>query len=326
MSWKIPEVSNYQTKIRIGSSLEAAPLGLGAWSWGDRLSWSYGETHTLQDVQEAYKASVDAGIKLIDTAEGYGFGQSERILGSLVQPHENKLLICSKFFPYPWRLTRTSLKKALKGSLKRLGLPQIDLYLIHWPTPPVAIEVWMQAMGESVLAGMIEEVGVSNFNKRQMRRAQEALSKYGLRLAANQVLYNLIHRNPERNGILETCREDQIMLLAYSPLAQGMLTGKYSPGGPRPKGRMRARYRSILGSLRPLVSKLQAIGEAHGGKTPAQVALNWTLSRGVLPIPGAKNRAQAVENAQALGWELTDQEIFELNQASDLFHQTQKTR
>jgi aryl-alcohol dehydrogenase-like predicted oxidoreductase len=170
-----------------------------------------------------------------------------------------------------------------------------------------------------VQAGMIREVGVSNFNKQQMRRAQEALSKYGLRLAANQVLYNLTHRNPERNGVLEACQEDQVALLAYSPLAQGMLTGKYFPGGPRPKGPMRARYRSILGRLRPLVSKLQAIGEAHGGKTPAQVALNWTLSRGVLPIPGAKNRAQAEENAKAVGWELTDQEIFELDQVSDLF-------
>jgi aryl-alcohol dehydrogenase-like predicted oxidoreductase len=296
---------------------EIRPLGVGVWSWGDRTFWGYGKTYNQQDVTEAFTTSIELGITLFDTAEVYGGGESERILGSLIRKHQAPAVVASKFAPLFWRFTAGSVPRALQGSLRRLGLPRIDLYQVHWPYTFISNTALMNALADAVEAGKIGAVGVSNYSSKQMRRAHEALARRGIALAANQVNYSLLKRTPEINGVLDTCRELGVVLIAYSPLAQGMLTGKYTadnpPGGPRRFSMSRSRLRAI----EPVTDLLRSIGQEHGGKTPAQVALAWLIAQGgVLPIPGAKNARQARDNAGALGWELSTAQQEALEQAT----------
>jgi aryl-alcohol dehydrogenase-like predicted oxidoreductase len=152
----------------------------------------------------------------------------------------------------------------------------------------------------------------------QMQRAYTILSKYNLPLASNQVEYHLLNRTVEKNGLLDRCKELGVRLIAYSPLAKGLLTGKYTPETPppglrarQPMGRMKA--------LPSLIAEMSEIGKGHESKTPSQVALNWLICKGTLPIPGAKNVKQAEENAGALGWRLTAEEVRALDNTSDKF-------
>jgi aryl-alcohol dehydrogenase-like predicted oxidoreductase len=198
-----------------------------------------------------------------------------------------------------------------------MRLDQVDLYMIHWPIPPVPIKTWMKAMAKAVNQGLSKAVGVSNYNLAQMREAQRQLAMQNLPLASNQVRYNLLHRNPEDNGVLDFCQRENITLIAYSPLEQGLLTGKYSSENPPPFGFGRVRRISLLNRLPKLIHLMREIGEGHGGKTPAQVAINWAHCKGAVPIPGANNVKQAVENLGSVGWRLSADEIAILEQTSD---------
>ena len=310
------------------------PLGLGTWQWGDRLTWGYGQGYGEADLEGAFRAALEGGIEFFDTAEIYGRGRSERLLGRLraglgdacVAPTGQSPaegvggpLIATKFFPYPWRLRRGDLRRALRGSLQRLGVKRIDLYQIHWPFPPVPIETWMAALAEAVEDGLVGAVGVSNYSAQQTRRAAAALARRGVPLTSNQVEYSLLRRQVERNGVLETCRQLGVTVIAYSPLAMGLLGGRYSADR-RPPGWRGLRYRRLgPAPVDALVGLLREIGGAYGGKTPSQVALNWLICQGVVPIPGAKNAQQARENAGALGWRLAGDELAALERASAAF-------
>jgi aryl-alcohol dehydrogenase-like predicted oxidoreductase len=305
--------------VPLGSTgMQIVPMGIGTWAWGDTRTWGYGQTHTDADLQAAFEASLAAGINLFDTAEIYGSGQSERLLGRFIATSKQPVMVATKFMPFPWKLRRSSLLDALKKSLERLGLPQVDLYQIHWPFPPIPIETWMDSLADAVQTGLVRTVGVSNYSAEQMRRAHAALAKRGVALASNQVEYSLLHRSPERNGLMQTCRELGVTLIAYSPLSMGLLTGKYNAEN-TPAGMFRSiKYnRQYLARIQPLITLLQEIGQTHGGKTSSQVALNWVMCKGALPIPGAKNVRQAQENAGALGWYLTGSEILALDAVSD---------
>jgi aryl-alcohol dehydrogenase-like predicted oxidoreductase len=175
----------------------------------------------------------------------------------------------------------------------------------------------MAGMADTVELGLTRAVGVSNYSVQQMDRAHAALAKRGVVLASNQVEYSLLHRAPERTGLMQSCRDLGVTLIAYSPLAMGLLTGKYGPANPPPL-RRRSRLSGLLGQVGPLVQVLREVGDEQGGKSSAQVALNWTMCKGTLPIPGAKNARQAAENAGALGWRLTADQVARLDQASDL--------
>lgn len=303
-------------RIPLGpTDIQISPLGIGTWAWGDTLFWQYGKGgYTDADLKAAYQASLAYGINFFDTAEVYGRGRSETLLGQFSREAGWPVVIASKFFPYPWRLRRSEVLSALRASLRRLGLAQLDLYQVHWPFPPVPIETWMEGMADAVEAGLVRAVGVSNYSVDQMRRAHEALARRGVRLASNQVEYSLLQRKPETSGLLAACRELNVTLIAYSPLAQGLLTGKYTPENPPPGVRGR-RYAKVLARVQPLVALLREIGQAHG-KTPAQVALNWTIAKGAVPIPGAKNARQAQDNAGALGWRLSAEEVARLDEAA----------
>jgi aryl-alcohol dehydrogenase-like predicted oxidoreductase len=295
-------------------------LGLGTWQWGDQFFWGYGRGYAEAELKEAFEATVANGITLFDTAEVYGQGQSEKFLARFIREARfqdgQKPYLATKFMPLPWRLTKGQFRNALRGSLSRLELDAVDLYQIHWPFPPVSIETWMDAMADAVEAGLVRAVGVSNYSNEQMRRAFAALQKRGVPLVSNQVPYSLLNRRNEHNGLLALCHALDVRFIAYSPLEQGLLTGKYTPQNP-PPGIRSQRYRNLLNRIQPLITALREIGEAHGGKTPAQVALNWCLCKGTLPIPGAKNAKQAEQNAGALGWRLTQEEVARLDRVSD---------
>jgi aryl-alcohol dehydrogenase-like predicted oxidoreductase len=303
-------------RVRIGTSGPVvSALGVGTWAWGDKLIWGFGRGYGESDLRAAFDSALRGGIDFFDTAEVYGRGRSERFLGGFATSCGRRLVIASKFMPFPWRIRRGALRRALARSLDRLGIKKIDLYQVHWPYPPVAIETWMNGMADAVEAGLVGAVGVSNYDVVQMKRAHAALAARGVSLASNQVQYSLLSRSPERTGLMGACRELGVTLIAYSPLAMGVLTGKYDPQNP-PPGLRRGRYRKRgLARTADLIEKIRDIGRAHGGKSPAQVALNWVIRKGALPIPGAKNGEQMEDNKGALGWELTPEDMAILDHA-----------
>jgi aryl-alcohol dehydrogenase-like predicted oxidoreductase len=238
------------------------------------------------------------------------------LIGNFLAGSASPLVIATKFMPYPWRWTKGALSRALRRSLERLKLEKVDLYQIHWDWPPVSIETWADALADVVQQGLARAVGVSNYDEAQMRRANAVLAKRGVPLASNQVEYSLIHRHVEFNGVLKACQELNITLIAYSPIGMGVLTGKYGPDKPLPGFRGRRYNRAYLQKVQPLMSLIGEVGRAHDGKTSSQVALNWLMCKGVLPIPGAKNLHQARENIGALGWRLSESEVKALDEAS----------
>ncbi len=310
-------IADLQT-ITLGPGGPTVPaLGVGTWAWGDSLFWDYGKAYSDSDLHAAFDACLDAGLTLFDTAEIYGFGQSEKLIGRFMQQRPGAV-VATKYFPLPWRFSKQSVADALAASLDRLQVASVALYQVHWPLDFLLSQKdMMQALAAEGKRGRIGAVGVSNYSASQMREAHGYLAEQGVPLAVNQVQYSLLHRTPETNGVIATARELGVTILAYSPLAQGLLTGKYTPeANLKPAG---ARWldqrfsQSGLTKLMPVIQALQEIGETKD-RTPAQVALNWLVSQGnVLPIPGAKNARQASQNAGALGWQLTAEELSQLD-------------
>lgn len=290
-------------------------LGIGTWAWGDRLFWGYGQQYGVADVEAAFQASLAAGITFFDTAEVYGTGESERLLGKFCQGLSTPVQIATKYGPLPWRLTKQSVFDAIQNSQKRLQMETITLYQVHWPfTFLMSQETLMEALAEAVQKGWVQSVGVSNYNATQMQQAHDLLGKWNIPLAVNQVRYSLITRQIETKGICDRAQSLGITLLAYSPLAQGLLTEKYTPENPPKGGRsIDSRFSAKgLAVLSPVLTALRKCAESHQ-KTVGQVALNWLMQqKNVIPIPGAKNAQQAEENAGAMGWALTAPEIEEL--------------
>jgi len=296
--------------------LDNVEMGLGAWSWGDRMFWQYGHGYTDDDIAAAFQTSLAAGVNFVDTAEIYGSGRSEHLLGQFLKNIEQPVIVATKFFPLPYRFTGNSVVRALRGSLERLGLESVQLYQIHWPSPVVPIETYVEGLVMAVQAGLTQHVGVSNYSPEQMEKAARVLTKHGISLASNQVEYHLLDRRIERNGLLDRCKETGVRLIAYSPLAMGLLTGKYTTETPPPGARGR-KYAAVLKELPPLIALMAEIGKSYAEKTPGQVALNWVICKGGLPIPGAKTAAQAQQNVGAIGWRLTPEEIKALDIASE---------
>lgn len=297
------------------------PLCIGTWAWGDKLFWNYGNSYGPEQLQEAFTAALEAGITFFDTAEVYGMGLSEKFLGQFLQQTQQPVQIATKFGPLPWRFTAQSVSDALTQSLKRLQLERIALYQVHWPFAFfLSQETLMNALADEVKRGRIAAVGVSNYSAEQMRDAHQILAARGVPLAVNQVRYSLLSRQIESKGIMATARDLGVTILAYSPLAQGLLTGKYTidstetPTGPR---KIDPRFKKEgLQKIAPVTSLLRSFGEKYD-RTPAQVALNWLIAQGnVIPIAGVKTAAQVRQNAGALGWRLSDDEIGELELVS----------
>lgn len=298
-----------------------APLGIGTWQWGDKLFWSYGKDYGVDQVREAFFAAIEAGVCFFDTAEVYGFGESERLLGQFMKETDQPVQVATKYFPLPWRFGAQAVEDTLTASLKRLQVDHIPLYQVHAPLDfLMGQRTLMNALADEVEKGRIGAIGISNYSAEQMRKAHKYLAARGIPLAVNQVRYSLLTRQIESNGIYDTARELGITILAYSPLAQGLLTGKYtSESAPTPEGarRIDPRFKEKgLEKIAPLLNALKTIGETYQ-RTPAQVALNWLIAQGnVIPIPGAKTADQARQNAGALGWSLTPDEVSQIDELS----------
>ena len=202
----------------------------------------------------------------------------------------------------------------MRASLERLGLDAVDLYQIHGPISLRSHAALADALAAAHEEGLIRAVGVSNYSVKETRAMAAALDRHGLRLATNQIEFSLLRRSPETGGLLAACADLGVVPLAYSPIGQGRLTGKYSAANPPPGKRNFSDHPMEI--VDAIVAELRRIGDAHGGRSPSQVALNWIIVKGAVPIPGAKNRHQAEENAGALGWELDGDEVASLDRAA----------
>lgn len=302
-------------------TLRLPAQGLGTWAWGDKSTWGmdgYDRSFRFETIRDAYRESLDAGVTLLDTAEVYGGGESERILGRLLEedhPNRGDAVVATKFLPYPWRVAvRSSLMASLRASLSRLRLPFVHLYQIHGPISWRSHEAMADALAAAFDAGLVKAVGVSNYSEAEMRAIHAELDKHGIPLTSNQIEFSLLRTMPESNGLLRACSELGVTVLAYSPIGQGRLTGKYGPGSPPQGKRNFSAY--PMEEIDPVVAELRRIGERHGGKTPSQVALNWVMRKGAVPIPGAKTGDQARQNAGALGWHLSDEDVAALDRVA----------
>jgi len=301
-----------------GSDVTVPPLGVGTWAWGDKGTWGmggYDSSYNEETIRDAWQACIEAGVVLFDTAEVYGSGESERIIGRLLAADpsvRHKVVIASKFMPLPWKVAVTSsLLRSARASLGRLGIDSIDLYQIHGPISLRSHSALADALATAREAGLIKAVGVSNYSEKETRSIDAELRKRDLRLATNQIEFSLLRTRPEKVGLLESCRELGVVPLAYSPIGQGRLTGKYSAANPPPKSRDFSAH--PMSEVDKVVDVLRRIGSAHGDRTPSQVALAWIIAKGAIPIPGAKSRKQAEDNAGALGWRLDNAELAELD-------------
>ena len=299
-------------------------MGVGAMVWGDPKGLArlhpahsaYGGSHGYEEEKRALEVSLGAGVNLFDTAAMYSLGAAERRLGELV--HDKDVVIATKY-PSGFSFRVEDFPKELEATLARLGRSCIDLYQHHFPNNRLSIPKLMDQVADAVEAGKVKAVGVSNYSAEQMREAHAALAKRGIPLASNQVEYSLLNRKPEVDGVLDACRELGITLIAYSPLAGGRLTGKYSSQN-RAGGFFRRVLpqfsRKALDTIQPVIRLLREIGERYS-KTPSQVAIRWLIENPlVLPIPGAKNGKQAADNAGALSFSLTSEEVKMLDQAT----------
>jgi len=305
-------------QIELGTTgIRGSLMGTGTWAWGDGSYWGYGKGYGEQDLQQAFDETLKDGIDFFDTAEIYGFGKSEQFIGEFrrASPLGEQAHIATKFFPVPWRLTSGQVVGALRGSLKRLGVPTVDLYQAHFPSQLISVETVMEGMAQAVQKNMTRSVGVSNYNADQVRRAHKRLAQHGIPLATNQIQYNLLQRNPDLDGLRQTCDELNVTIIAYSPLKYGVLTGKYSPTAPLPGARGRQFNVAYLAQVQPLLVELGKVAEKYG-KTMPQTALNWVIQHGAIPIPGAKNLKQAHDNAGALGWSLAPDDMALLDELS----------
>ena len=299
------------TALGHNEKLRVSKIGTGLWQASN--AWNAVE----EDVIEAVGTAKEKGINFLDTAEAYGKGNSERVLGKALKEYgRENFFVATKVAGA--HLRYDELQRAASASIKRLGVDYIDLYQIHWPDPweQIPMSQTFRAMKKLHEEGKIRAVGVSNFAVRDMEEAQGILGD--LPIVSNQVRYNLLQRNIEEE-VVPFCKKNNISIIAWSPLAQGVLTGKYNPEN-IPNGDVREGNELFapknLEKAKEILSMLKSLGEKYS-KTPAQIALNWLASKkDVIPIPGAKNSKQAMENADSVSFKLTGREISEMESLS----------
>ncbi len=292
-------------------------IGVGTWSWGDRLIWNFGADYDEGALYEVFLRALRDGVVLFSTSESFADGRAEQILGSFLVQAPNRAFVSTKYAPHPWRFRRSDFQSALRASLERLRIPAVDLYQVLPPAGWMGLPVLAECISEAYDRGLIRSVGVSNFSANQIEQFYELLNRFGTPLSFAEAEYNLLNREIERNGVMDICGRLKLRLIAQSPLAMGILSGKYL-SQPEPEGvrrRFLERYRNP--NLPLLIRLLNNIGSEHDGKNCAQVSLNWLICKGVIPIPGAKQIEQVIQNDQATGWSLTADEVQQLDDLSD---------
>lgn len=316
--------NNIQLRHLGKTDILVSPIGLGVMEMagGGGLIGRMFPVISQENKNAIIKAALDGGINWFDTAEMYGAGMSEQSLATGLQAAgkaDGDVIITTKWQPF--LRTAGNIPHSINERLHFLNGYSIGNYMVHQPYSFSSPEAEMNAMADLVEAGKIRSVGVSNFNPARMRRAHAALAKRGLPLAVNQMRYSLLSREIETNGVLDTARELGVTIIAYTPVARGLLTGKYHKDPAlleRMSGWRKASMKRNLERTRPLINTMEEIASTHGA-TVAQVALNWLINfKGeiVVTIPGATKVRQAEENAGAMNFRLTDDEIKWLDEES----------
>lgn len=290
---------------------------IGAWPWGDTATWQYSPAE-LPRIREAWETLRMAGLNWVDSAQAFGSGESERICGELFEGlSRDEFVIQTKWFSIPDRvnlmLQSHAPKKKLQESLRRLRLDYVDIYLVHGRLHPSSIATVARGLAECVEEGLTRAVGVANYDQDDMLRMAEALARHNIPLATNQCEYSVLRRHPETHGLIRACRDKGIIFQSYASLAQGRLTGKYSEGNEPPPTYQATKYPAS--EIEPTIAQLRRIAESRRVSLGA-VALNYNLSKGVVPIVGIRNADQAKANMQALGWRLSHDEIRRIESVS----------
>jgi aryl-alcohol dehydrogenase-like predicted oxidoreductase len=299
----------------IGTTRKISKIGLGTWQFGSR-DWGYGERYADQVAHAIVRRALELGVTLFDTAEIYGFGRSERILGRALGNDRESVFLATKIFPLV--PVAPVVEQRAVASANRLGVRRLDLYQVHQANPLIRDGTIMRGMDALQRVGLVDEVGVSNYTLQRWRAAEDAL---GGRVLSNQVRYSLIARSPERD-LLPFAESHDRMVIAYSPLAQGLLSGRYDRDH-RPANRLRAANPLFLPEnldrAGDLIATLREVANAHAA-TPAQIALAWVIRRpAVVAIPGASSVGQLESNVAAADIELTEDEEAALHAAADRF-------
>jgi pyridoxine 4-dehydrogenase len=311
--------------MQINQQLSLPTMGCGTWAWGNQLLWGYNESMD-DELQAVFNLCVSNSVTLFDTGDSYGTGRlngrSELLLGRFSQEYQGigqeNICIATKLAAYPWRWTRQSMVNACKSSSQRLGR-NVDLVQMHWSTAnyaPWQEEGLLDGLADLYEQGLVKGVGLSNYGPQRLLRVHQKFAGRGVPIATLQVQYSLLSTYPVTQlGLKDVCDELGIKLIAYSPLALGLLTGKYSEKGSFPKGVRGFLFRQLLPGITPLLQCLREVAKSRN-KTISQVAINWCICKGTIPIPGAKSVKQAQENIGALGWKLDFGEVAELDNAA----------
>jgi aryl-alcohol dehydrogenase-like predicted oxidoreductase len=301
--------------LSIDTAVKISRIGLGTWQFGSR-EWGYGETYAGEGARAIVHRALELGVTLFDTAEIYGFGRSERILGEALGGSRESAFLATKIFPL--LPVAPVVEQRAVASANRLGTRRLDLYQVHQPNPLVRDGTIMRGMRALQRVGLVGEVGVSNYSLDRWRAAEQAL---GSPVLSNQVRYSLVARSPERD-LLPFAESTSHVVIAYSPLAQGLLSGRYHRDD-RPANRVRAGNPLFLPDnlerAGDLIAALREVADAHSA-TPAQIALAYVIHRpAVVAIPGASSVEQLESNVAAAEIDLTGEEYQFLQAASDRF-------
>lgn len=293
-------------------------IALGAWSWGVGAAGGdqvFGNHLSAEELKPVFDKAMEYGLNLWDTAAVYGEGTSERILGNFVKDADRKdVILSTKFTPQIAGDSPSAMQEMIDGSKKRLHTDVVDIYWIH---NPMDVERWTPDLIPLAKSGQIKEIGVSNHNLAEIKRANEILVEEGLRVSAVQNHFSLLHRSSERAGILDYCKENGITFYAYMVLEQGALTGRYNEASPFPAGTGRGEsYNPYLKKLEALVDEMKMIGTRFDA-SPAQVATAWAIAKGTLPIIGVTKTRQVEEAAGAAQICLTEEEVGQLEKLGD---------
>jgi aryl-alcohol dehydrogenase-like predicted oxidoreductase len=300
--------------LDVGTTPKISKIGLGAWQFS--REWGYGDAYAERDADAIVQRAIDLGVTLFDTAEAYGFGRSERVLGRALGHRRASVFLATKLFPV--LPVAPVVEQRAVASANRLGARRLDLYQVHQPNPLVRDGTTMRGMRALQTVGLVGEVGVSNYSLDRWRAAERAL---GGRVLSNQVEYSLVHRKPEADLLPYAEAHDRVVI-AYSPLGQGLLGGKYDRDHP-PANRIRAGNPLFLPEnldrAGDLLGVLREVAAAHDA-SPAQVALAWAVQHpAVTAIPGASSVGQLESNVAAADLELAADEDAALRAAADRF-------
>ena len=306
-------------------AVQAPGVGGGTWAWGNRFLWGYEPERDDPVIAATVAAAVAAGVRFFDSADSYGTGayagRSERLLGQAVAalPADQRqgLIVATKLAPFPWRWGRRGFDRGFAASRARLG-GRLDRVQLHWSTAryaPWQEGALLQGLGDLVEAGVVRELGISNMGPRRLRRWHALLQQRGLRISSLQVQFSLLASEPlAPGGVAEVCRELGIELIAYSPLALGLLSGRWSLEGPLPSGPRGVLFRRLLPALQPLQALMQEMAGCHQISLTA-LALNWCRSHGAMPIPGLRRVEHVEAVREALACPLPEDDRRRLDEA-----------